>query len=226
MKLSSSDIFSEKNQELCVEEILSTLKNDDLPQASFKVDFNLSKGRMIAEDSHNTVLSFDTKVDTSLRSVLNYICDVEEVTDKDIKIFDTFRHGIVKKLNNEESRDRIRDIIRDKIFKDTPEELVPIDTLNVMDIEISDLPEVDYVLVVKKMAPPNYQGASISDDLFKERYESGEDFNDIVKRKKESGDKRYEYVEGVEERKTFFEITIPIYADYSLKEIPLKSNDS
>jgi hypothetical protein len=226
MKLSPSDIFSEKNQELCVEEILSTLKNDDLPQASFKVDFNLSKGRMTVEDDHNTVLSFDTKADTSLRSVLDYICDVEEVADEDIKIFDTFRYGIIKKLNNEESKDRIRDIIRDKIFKDTPEELVPIEILNVMDIEISDLPEVDYVLVVKKMAPPNYQGSSISDDLFKERYESGEDFNDIVKRKKESGDKRYKYVEGVEERKTFFEITIPIHADYSLKEIPLKSNDS
>ena len=95
MKLSPSDIFSEKNQELCVEEILSTLKNDDLPQASFKVDFNLSKGRMTVEDDHNTVLSFDTKADTSLRSVLDYICDVEEVADEDIKILGAFKAIVV-----------------------------------------------------------------------------------------------------------------------------------
>ena len=222
MRLDSSSIFSEKSQEVCVEEILSTLKNDDLPQSSFKVDFNLSKGKMLAEEDYNTVLSFDTKDDTSLRNVLDYICEVEEVTDDDIRIFEEFRLGIISKINEDDSKGKLREIIRDKIFKNTPKELVPIEILEVKDIEISDLPEVDYVLVVKKMAPKNYQGGSISDDLFKEKSETGESFNNIIKRKKESGDKRYEYVEGVEERKTFFEITIPVHADYSLKEVALE----
>ena len=69
------------------------------------------------------------------------------------------------------------------------------------------------------MAPANYQGSSISDDLFKEHHDTFEDFNDIIKRKKDSGDERYKYVDSAEKRKTFFEITIPIYADYSLKEL-------
>jgi len=226
MKLDSSNVFSVKNQDICVEEILSTLKNDNLPQSSFKVDFNLSKGKMLIEEEHNTVLSFDTKENTSLRNVLNYVCEIEDITKEDITMFDDFRKNIISKLNGDKSKEKLRDIVRDKMFKNTPKELVPIEILNVIDIEISDLPEVDYVLVIKKMAPPNYQSTPISDDLFKEKYDTGEDFNEIVKRKKASGDHRYKYVDEVEQRKSFFEITIPIHADYSLKEMAVEGNDS
>jgi hypothetical protein len=141
-------------------------------------------------------------------------------------MFDDFRKNIISKLNSDKSKEKLRDIIRDKMFKNTPKELVPIEILNVIDIEISDLPDVDYVLVIKKMTPPNYQSTSISDDLFKEKYKTGEDFNEIVKRKKAAGDHRYKYVDEVEQRKSFFEITIPIHADYSLKEMAVEGNDS
>jgi len=226
MELDSSNVFSVKNQDICVEEILSTLKNDNLPQSSFKVDFNLSKGKMLIEEEHNTVLSFDTKENTSLRNVLNYVCEIEDITKEDITMFDDFRKNIISKLNSDKSKEKLRDIIRDKMFKNTSKELVPIGIINVIDIEISDLPDVDYVLVIKKMTPPNYQSTPISDDLFKEKYATGEDFNEIVKRKKASGDHRYKYVDEVEQRKSFFEITIPIHADYSLKEMAVEGNDS
>ncbi|MAG27503.1 hypothetical protein CMI47_18370 [Candidatus Pacearchaeota archaeon] len=222
----SIEVFSEKNQLSCVKEIISTLKHDDLPPSSFKVDFKLSKGRMISEEDNNTVLSFDTKENTSLRSIIDYICEVEDVTDEDIKLFESFRSGVIDKLNKEDEKNEIRDILREKVFKGTPKEVVPIEVLEVRDVEISDLPEIDYVLVVKKMAPANYQGSSISDDLFTEKQNTGDDFDDIIKRKKEAGDERYKYVDGVEVRKTFFEITIPLFADYSLKELSVSGNDS
>ena len=221
----SLDVFSEKNQISCVKEIISTLKNEDLPSSSFKVDFNLSKGKMISTEENNTVLSFDTKDNTSLRSVIDYICTVDDITDEDIEMFDLFRDGIIDKLNCEDEKEELKEIIREKVFKGTPKEVVPIDTLCVKDVEISDLPEIDYVLVVKKMAPANYQGSSVSDDLFKERQDTGEDFNDIIKRKKDSGDERYKYVDSAESRKTFFEITIPLFADYSLKELSVTGDD-
>lgn len=223
---SSLDVFSEKNQLSCVQEIISTLKNDDLPSASFKVDFQLSKGRMVSEEEDNTVLSFDTKENTALRSIIDYICEVEDVVEEDIKAFESFRTGIVDKLNGNDEKEEIKNILRERVFKGTPKEVVPIDTLTIKDVEISDLPDVDYVLVIKKMAPANYQGSSISDDLFMEKHSTGEDFDDIIKRKKESGDERYKYVDGVEVRKTFFEITIPLFADYSLKELDLTDHDS
>ncbi|MAG37976.1 hypothetical protein CMI45_01145 [Candidatus Pacearchaeota archaeon] len=226
MKQDSSTIFSDKTQEACVEEIISTLKNDDLPQSSFKVDFKLSKGKMVSEEEHNTVLSFDTKNNTSLRGVLDFICEVEDVDENDIKSFEEFRQGLIGKLNSSGSQDKLKEIIREKVFQDASKDAMPIGKLNIIDVEISDLPEVDYVLVIKKMAPPNYQVESVSDDLFQEHSNTSEDFEDIIKRKKDSGDIRYKYVDGVEKRKTFFEITIPIYADYSLQEVGATTNDS
>jgi len=226
MKTDPSIIFSEKNQESCANEIISTLKNEDLPQSSFKVDFNLSKGKMISGEDHNTVLSFDTKENTSLREVIEYICEAENIDKEDIESFESFRKGLIQRLSEETNKNDLRIIIQEKIFTNTPKELIPINVLEIKDIEISDLPEVDYVLVVKKMAPANYQGSSISDDLFQEHHDTSEDFNDIIKRKKDSGDERYRYVDSAEKRKTFFEITIPIYADYSLKEIKNKDVDS
>ena len=101
MKTDPLMIFSEKTQENCVKEIISTLKNEDLPSASFKVDFNLSKGKMISEEDHNTVLSFDTKENTSLREVIEYICEADNINKEDIESFESFRKSLIQKLNEE-----------------------------------------------------------------------------------------------------------------------------
>ena len=226
MKVDSSNVFSDKTQDSCVEEIISTLKNDNLPQSSFKVDFHLSKGKMLCIEDHNTVLSFDTKSNTVLKNVLNYICEVENVGEGDIEKFNNFKDGIISRLNSNSNKETLKGILREKVFKGASEDIIPISTLEVRDIEISDLPDVDYVLVIKKMAPVNYQLSSISDDLFKEHYDTSEDFNEIIQRKKDSGDEKYKYIDSVEKRKTFFEVTIPIFADYSAVAPREKKDDN
>ena len=89
--------------------------------------------------------------------------------------------------------------------------------VNCTDVDVSDLPEEDCVLTVKKSAPPGEETHPVSEDIFAEKARTGETANEVVARRKEEGDHRYRWVTGVESRKHFFEVSISLSIDYSFR---------
>lgn len=217
MKTTFQEVLSKYSPEHVAEEIVKAAADTSLQPDSLIAEFDVSAGVMKGKGRPNTWIRFDSS-GGPIRHVVDAMKSAEDVTDEDIVIFDEWRDEISNNLISN-YRDEISNIVRDRILKGAPTEAIPMDQIYFLDIDISDLPENDCVLVIKKNTPHGESPTPVSEDIFSEMAKTGESPQQVVDRRKKEGDERYRWVSGVEARKHFFEATVSISIDYSFSSV-------
>lgn len=186
------------------------------PQTVF-AEFDVSGGVMSGYGKPNTWVRFDTPPGV-LRTVVEAMKSADSVSPDDISAFDRWRADVGDSLMTSH-RQNLAHLLRGRILGGAQEDVVPIDRMEVVDLDISDLPDDDCVLVVKKSAPPGEETHPVSEDIFSEKARTGEAAEEVVARRKAEGDHRYRWVTGVESRKHFFEVSLSLSVDYSFRPL-------
>jgi len=204
-------------------------------------DWNLSKGKMLSGDV-NTTFKMDCEGNTELEEVRNLFNSIDDVDEEDEDTINDFFSSI-KDFMEKKNFYKIREVIRKRVVGGAKKDIFPLDEVQVVNIEIGGKPEVNYVIVVQKAVPKNELGVtnypemdkiddyingkkdgkkkeSVSQELMRICYETGEEPNKVISRKKEEGDPKYKYVSEAYKKQYLFDCHIELYVDYSLGEMP------
>lgn len=231
-------VLTEAKAEKVAIYILDRIHNNN--NVDIDYDWNLSKGKMLSGPI-NTTFKMDCEKKSILEEVKNVFSKIDDVDEEDQDtIGDFFNYMIefIEKINFH----KIRDIIRKRVVGGAAKEIFPLDTVKVINIEIGEKPEVDYVIVVNKAVPKSELGMSedysnidnssskkkdesVSQELMRICSETGEEPDAVIKRKKEEGDEKYKYVTGSYKKQYLYDCHLELYVDYSLGEIPEELNN-
>lgn len=207
-------LLSEIDPHAAAEEITTSAFDRSIQPDSIIAEFDVSGGVMKAKGKANTWIRFDCNPGV-IKNLIQIMSEVGEVCDDDVQAMDRWR-GEVSKILETDMLHRIREAIRERILGGAPPEVIPLHDIQITDVDISDLPEDDCVLVIKKSTPQGEETSPVAEDIFGEKGRTGETIQQVVDRRKREGDPRYKWVVDVEQRKHFFEVTVSISADYSL----------
>lgn len=211
-KININEFFSTLDTLSVAKEIIDELSSLKFTEENYTIDFTIRNGKMECSKSWNTLLKFDTTIQNSkLKEIIKIFDLEEEVTNETIKVFENFRIELgtilVKNYSKELSK-----VILSNVFKTHENKSFD---MKAVEIDISDLPDIDYVIVVRKRAPQGIQTDPVTEELFEINSRTGMDFNEIIKEKKQIGDPRYKYVEGCDKKKHFFEINLYLLVNYT-----------
>jgi hypothetical protein len=142
--------------------------------------------------------SFDSKEKDAHTKILTFLIQVRDVL-------------------NDKWTELLADKIRKAVLGDAPKDIFPLETIKVINFDIGETPEIDYVLVIEKAAPQHTISQSVNQDLFSEHLKTNKDLATIIQEKKEAGDNRYEYITGASKKKWFFDCQLDLFVDYSPK---------
>ena len=174
-------------------------------------DFHVSRGVMLGTVSKkaNTGFSFDFPVGHFGKRIIELLGDTQVDAESTRETFLTFLDRVAVVLN---SHPGLAEKLTESVLgKGSP----LIKHLDVKTITLSDLPTIDWTVTVHKLAAKGSVSVPVGADIMNEYLLTGEDPLDIVKRKQEAGDSRYEFVTGVTKTKNFFECDVILWADYS-----------
>lgn len=198
-------------------EIMSAAADENIRPQTMVAEFDVSGGIMTGYGKPNTWIRFDSPHGV-MRRVIDAMSSADSVSHDDISAFDGWRTEVGAILMSRH-RQNLSELMRGRILGGAPQEVVPLDRMEVVDLDISDLPDDDCVLVVKKAAPPGEETHPVSEDIFSEKARTGESADEVVARRKAEGDHRYRWVSGVESRKHFFEVVLSLSVDYSFRPL-------
>jgi hypothetical protein len=209
-------LLSEIDPHKAAEEIVTYAFDRAIQPDSIIAEFDVSGGTMSAKGKANTWIRFDCNPGI-IKNLIQIMSEVDEVCDDDVEAMDKWR-GEVSKILETDMLHSIREAIRGRILGGAPSEVIPLHDINIKDVDITDLPEDDCVLVIKKSAPQGEETSPVADDIFREKGRTGETVQQVFDRRKRECDPRYRWVVGVDQRKHFFEVTVSISADYSFRK--------
>jgi len=223
------NFLSEDNVLSIADDIVSAFEAHATPD-TLEIDFNLKKGGRIDSEDANTFLLFDPEPESILDQFktlyFSYEIDPDPGKKPTVKqktassAVRDFLLKICSAVSNTSSLlDRIRKVIYEKGIVSADPRVFPLYRIELLDVDVLDLssmPEQSkYTVAIKKMAPPGVQTPSVAEDLFREHSDTGEDFNDIISRKKAEDNPIYKYVDSVEMKKSYFECKVSLFVDYS-----------
>lgn len=209
---SSLDFFSTLDKILIGTEIIDEISRLEYNTENYTVDFSIKEGKMVCSKNWNTCIKFDVTNSPNLRKIINFLSSDETYVSPDtITNFDRFRNQIGQTICESFNKELVS-IIVNNVFGIKYDNKLPI---KCVEIDISDKPEIDYLLVVSKMTPPGVQTDPVTEELFKIHLETGRDPNEIIEEFKKKEDPRFKYVKSCEKRKHFFEFSIYLMIDYS-----------
>lgn len=209
------EVLSECSPSDAAMQVLAAASDETIHPQTLFAEFDVSGGVMVGYGKPNTWIRFDSPPGV-IRLVIEAMKSAEAVTPEDMEAFDRWR-GEVGRTLVESHGDNLSEIIRQRVLGGADAGTVPLDRMQVTDVDISDLPEDDCVLIVKKAAPAGEETHPVSEDIFSERARTGETADEVVARRKAEGDHRYRWVTGVESRKHFFEVSVSLSVDYSFR---------
>jgi len=206
-------LLNTTNVSFCAQHVVDLfVTNED--QNAVDYDFKLHRGKMESQ-KNNTVFQFDTKENTILREIYDILDNKDfEINKEQVDCLNNFCNEIVKNIELN-LKDKIREKIR-SIFK-VPKEIMLMEDFQVLSFNIEICPDKDYVVVVEKQSPKNITTSSVSEELIAIQDETGKDFDQIIKEKKEAGDNNYKYVIKATKKKYFYQCRLDLFVDYSLR---------
>jgi len=210
-KLRFLAVINEETAESIARWVIESFGPTEEGRCSLDYDFSLSRGVMVSELAGNTSYSVDFVGFETGSNVVSFLKDETIEIDDDMKgSFEKFLQHIKSTLQLSSSG--LADAMSRSIFK--KEGLIR--NVTVSDVAIFDLPEIDFILNIKKMTVKGYDSPSVSKLLIDEYLRTKEDFDTILKRFKDKKGFDFAWVTGVEKRKTFFEFEMKVSVDYSV----------
>ena len=214
--------FSELLKKSVANEIVNEILKPDFDREAVNVDFHIKEGKMSCSKPWNTQIQFDADNSPYCQKVLKYLSEAEDPSKDDIAFFELWRISLNYSIENIIT-DKFKTQVMNLVFRENSEELDPISRFKVIDVDITNRPENDRVLVVKKEAPQGLQTSPITAELMLEVESTGRDINDIIAEKKKNGDSRYKWVTSATWRKHFYDITVSLMVDYLPQPMPSNS---
>lgn len=222
MNIKNIDIqtfFSDNLTKSVIKEIYNTISSKDFPKDQVNIDFHIKEGKMVCSKPWNTQFLFDSDSLSSCTSVLDFLGHSVDPSNEDIIFFEKWREGCNSKLENIID-DNFRKSCLKIVFDIEDLSVFPLDRIKVIDIDISQRPENDKVLIVRKDAPRGVNTPQVTSEIMK-AYEEGININQFIISKKENGDSKYKYVTSAEWRKHFYDITVSMMIDYTPRNTPI-----
>ena len=209
---SKLDYFSTLNNLSIASEISNEISKVEYNQENYTVDFSIKSGKMSCSKNWNTCVKFDVTDSKHFKELVSIISSDEiDVTQDIIEKFEESRKLIGKELCTTFNKE-LSKVFLNRIFNIESNNVLP---MKCIELDISDKPDIDYVLVVSKMTPPGVQSEPVTEVIFKIHTETGKDPEDIIKEFKENNDERFKYVTSCEKKKHFFEVSAYFMVDYS-----------
>ena len=235
VKKSGKDVSIDYDWQLSSGKMLSGPINTE-----FKMDIKPEDILMVdIKNALGFIFDADEAIDEAIQPMKNTVKflsdDSKEQMEKLIKSFEEKdKETIEKFLMSIKSHlektylDDFRKVIRAKVLNGSEEAIFPLDNIEVVNIEIGEKPQHDYVIVVQKNSPKEMVESgdskkdeeTVAQDLMKTHSETGRDLNDIISQRKEEEDKRYDYVSGAYKKQYWFDCHLELCVDYSLGEMP------
>lgn len=210
--------FSDNLTKLVVQEIYETISSKNFPREQVNIDFHIKEGKMVCSRPWNTQFVFDSDSLSNCNSVVDFLGFAGDPSNEDVIFFEKWRDGCslqLEKIIDDNFRKNCLKIVFDMEELD----VFPLDRIKVVDIDISQRPENDKVLVVRKDAPKGIHTPPVTSEIMK-AYEDGIDIDQFINHRKENGDSKYKYVTSAEWRKHFYDITVSMMVDYTPRDTP------
>lgn len=212
------DLFKKSNaKKIALESIENFKKNAN--SFNIEVEFDIKNGKMVSGTS-NTCYFFNSSEGSFSRNFIKALHEVELTTEITNQI-ETFQKKI-KSLMENLIDDEFKDVLRKGALGDAEKFLFPLNTIKVVNFEINPSFNIEcdggYVLQINRMAPKGYVfNKSIANELIQLKIQTGKDFDDLIKEKKEV-DPEYAYVSGYTKRYYDGEFSFKLWVDYSPAE--------
>lgn len=206
--------FSENLTKSFIHEIYSKISSPNFPDHQVNVDFHIKEGKMMCTKPWNTQFCMDSDDMETAKSIVDFLGSCEDPSGEEIREFETWRESCSQKLQHLID-DSFRKNCLSIVFDTDDITSFPLKHIIVKDIDITQRPENDKVLVVRKDAPSGINTPPVTAEIMAAYENEGVDLNDFIIKKKESGDLKYKYVTSAEWRKHFYDITISMMIDYS-----------
>ena len=208
-------------------------------------DFQLSSGEMIVDEltDANTNWKFDILKDNifdaveaenktkdelsheesmryngykAIKDFQDHIMNLEDYSEEQEANIISFYADICELINTEHI-DRIREGVRRAVLKKQNKLITPLKVIKAVDVEVGES-EGAGTIVIRKSLPQDVLdqgGTSVMPILVRMQNETGKSFEEIIDEKKEAGDELFQYIDGIERRKTIFDCTLDLFVDYS-----------
>ena len=213
-----SDLLTKETADIAARHIVkSAVYIKDSETVNFDCEFKMNQGVMVSGDI-NTSLKFDLKDDFYCEELYQI---QQELAKSDIpeeyQAFDTWT-GLVSTLLETKYKNKLADNIRHHLLGGVPKEGFPLNEIKVKYLELDELPTNDKTMKIDKMAPPDFIGQPVSEELFELMDETGKDAETIIEEKKAEGNPNYQYITGVTFTKEFYEFSLDLWVDYTPDE--------
>lgn len=207
-------LTDEKAEDLAqyVFEILGKTGEEPNPVKLLDYDFHVNRGVMIGADEKkaNTSFSFDFPPDHFGKRIIEFLGN--EAVDADLTrdLFLGFLDKVGEAIQN---RTGFLERLTNVVLGGGP----PVMGFEVKRVTLTDLPTIDWTVTVHKTVVKGSEPVPVAADIMQDFLETGDEPEEIVRRKKESGDVRYANVNGVDKKKCFYECDIVFWVDYSVR---------
>lgn len=211
--------FSKENAELSAKEILASLEEEDSENKMLDFEFDLKKG-VFSSKSENTWYKFDPKENSVLKNAIDLISDERiDPTQYRQQLFLDFLDNTAKYLEVKYLTE-FKDRIRKSVLGDVSADLFPIPNIKIINLEITELPPIDYVLLVDKLrkVDSDVDVSGISIEIFDEVTKTGLSPQEILDKKKKENNPRYANITSIRTKKAFYMCNLDLYVDYSINQ--------
>lgn len=248
------DLLIDENAKKIAEDVVSALEAEGTKE-TLDVDYEISQGVMKRKDigneeinnaikalhgktlpAPNTSFSFNAKKGTMLWYLNTTLCkliDTDQVSNQDYDSLQPFLTKVIRELNNDSLKERVRVVLRKNVLGGAEEILFPIKDLTLMLFEFGDKEDYGDIIKVQKMSRYNKLAGSfvgekkaIAKDLLNRRrvfgynspLSSREIYDTIIREQKAASNPTYEDVlpEDIIIVKEAKECHLDIFADFSI----------
>ena len=118
-------------------------------------------------------------------------------------------------------KEKLKSNIRQSVFGSEDVDVFPLDSIQVLSIDISDKPEHDKILVIQKNRTQEemHSGSGgLAKEIFKISTETGETYAQIVARKQKEGNPEYTSITGMTEKQWWYGVHLNMFIDFSMVE--------
>lgn len=248
------DLLIDENAKKIAEDVILALETEGTKE-TLDVDYEMSHGVMKRKPignqeinnaikalhgkempAPNTSFSFNAQKGTMLWYLNSTLCKIIEnnqVSDEDYNSLQPFLAKVIKELNREPLKERVRMVLRKSVLGGAEEFLFPIKDLTLMLFEFGDKEDYGDVIKVQKMSRYNKlagmfvgEKKAIANDLLNRRRAFGynsplsarEIYDTIIREQKEANNSTYDDVlpEDIVIVKEAKECHLDIFADFSI----------
>jgi hypothetical protein len=216
-----NEYFTEEVITKCATEILEAFHNKGSDE-TVEVDFHLSEGTMEGDLSRpNTWFKFDCDDSVpALQDAIAFLTSLwreEGTSNKDADDFVEIERRIKSKIQELHKDLNLSAALRKNVFQSVPSEILPIDKINILQVEMIGNDEQGYVLKINKKSNEGESSSSVAPELIRIHTETGKSFEQIIEEKQSEGDPNYQNVTGVKYEKYIKDINVAVAADYSFR---------